>query len=256
MWTIRQEQTVAFRQYHLQKFEHEMVVHLERFAPKHWKVIGEPTGREVIQLGIQQAQKYGFTNRGPVRFYIELMFMFGSYFDTDPQYPWAIAVLNDRSDRHQMTHADRLFDAAREYIAQVVGPKDKYLLEALHRLSKTRIERLLRPEAPLEETAFRALHSIYPQNCEYLGEMVVRESIRYSLGLARSSYGFTTAKGALLIVALTFFVGRDFSNDPLYGWIARRLDARRQPDPTARVEELYSKAMLYLRNTLAEGARG
>ena len=89
MWTIRQEQAEAFRQNALQKFEDEMVEHLQGFASGHWMVIGEKTGRLVIQLGLKNAGQYGFTNRGPVRFYIELMFMFGSYFDTDPQYPWA-----------------------------------------------------------------------------------------------------------------------------------------------------------------------
>jgi hypothetical protein len=255
MWTIRQEQTDAFRQHHLQKFEDQMVVHLEKFAPRHWQVIGEPTGREVIRLGIEQAKKYGFTNRGPVRFYLELMFMFGSYFDTDPQYPWVQAVLRDPEPMDQMVRADRLFDALNDYIAQVTGPKHENVIEALKRLSRTKVEEVAKPGIPLDESAARELQTIYPQTCEYLGEPAVKRLIRHSFELARV-YGFDTTHGRLLMVGLTFFMGHNFPKDPLCAWIGRRLDAKRRPDPAARTEELYAKATLYMKHVLAESAKG
>src|SRR3989442_14701095 len=93
MWNIRQEQTDTLRQTALQKFEDEMVEHLKQSHAEHWKVMGEADGRRVIQLGIKEAGRYGFTNRGPVSFYIDLMVMFGSHFYTDPQYPLGIGVL-------------------------------------------------------------------------------------------------------------------------------------------------------------------
>src|SRR5215510_13947025 len=114
MLTIRSEQADAFRQAALQKFEDEMVVHLKTSYAEHWKVMGEVAGRCVIQLGIERAKKHGFTNRGPVRFYIELMFMFGSYFDSDPQHPWASHVLNDPESVDQSVRADRLYAAMNE----------------------------------------------------------------------------------------------------------------------------------------------
>src|SRR5271156_5932319 len=101
MWMIRQEQTEAFRQHHLHKFEDEMVEHLKKFSAQQCKKAGEPGVRQVIRLGLENAGKYGLTNRGPVRFYIELMFMFGSYFDSDPQYPWARAALTSPANLDQ-----------------------------------------------------------------------------------------------------------------------------------------------------------
>jgi hypothetical protein len=254
MWTIRQDQTEAFRQQHLQKFEDQMVVHLQKFAPRHWKVIGEPTGREVIRLGIEQATQYGFTNRGPVRFYIELMFMFGSYFDTDPQYPWVRAVLHEPEAMDQMVRADQLFAAMKEYVEQVPGPKHRNFLEALERLSRTKAEEVAKPGIPLEESAALELRTIYPQACHYLGEPRVKQLIDHGFGLA-DTYGFDGARGRLLMAALTFFMGHNFPVDPLCGWIARRLDANRQPDPVLRTEELYAKATLYMKHVLAESAK-
>jgi len=78
-------------------FEQEMVNHLFSFSPKHCEVIKEPGVREVIRLGLQRAEAFGFTFRGPVRLFIELMFMFGSEFATDPQHPWAAAALQDKT---------------------------------------------------------------------------------------------------------------------------------------------------------------
>ncbi len=255
MLTIRQEQIDAFRQYHLRKFEDEMVVHLQKFAPLHWQILGEPTGREVIRLGIDQAAKYGFTNRGPVRFYIELMFMFGSYFDTDPQHPWARAVLQNPEIADQMFRADRLFDGMGEYVAQVPGPKHKHFIEALERLKKTNMEEVARPGIPLEDSAARALREIYPETCEYLGEPIIKQLIQHGFSLAQR-YGFDSVRGMLLMVGLTFFMGYNFPQDPLCGWIGRRLDDKRRPDPAARTEELYAKAILYMNHVLAESAKG
>src|SRR6266849_10193118 len=109
MWNIRPHQADTFSNTALQKFEDEMLEHLQKFSPQHCKVAGEPAVREVIRKGIETAGKYGFTNRGPLRFYIELMFMFGSYFDSDPQYPWAGTVLKDPEVIDQTIRADRLY---------------------------------------------------------------------------------------------------------------------------------------------------
>lgn len=255
MLTMRQDQVEAFRQYHLQKFENDMVAHLQKFAPKHWQAIGEQTGRQVIRLGIEQAKKYGFTNRGPVRFYIELMFLFGSYFDTDPQFPWVRSVLHDPETMDQMVRADRLFYAMREYVAQVPGPKHKHLVEALERLSRTKVEEVAKPGIPLEECAAQELRAIYPQAFDYLGEPTVTRLIQHGFGLARA-YGLDSARGMLLMAALTIFMGHNFPNDPLCTWIARRLDGKRFPDPTRRTEELHAKARLYMKHVLSETEGG
>ncbi len=84
------------------QFEAEMLSHLRRFSPKTFAMAGEPGVRTTIQTGIQRAHGYGLSFRGPVRLYLELMMMLGSAFDTDPQYPWASQVLQDRDFASQM----------------------------------------------------------------------------------------------------------------------------------------------------------
>ena len=59
-----------------------------------------------------RAEGYGFTNRGPLRLFIEMMFLCGSGFDTDPQYPAVGAVLRAAGD--QMQRAQMIFLEAKE----------------------------------------------------------------------------------------------------------------------------------------------
>src|SRR6187431_1511713 len=112
MLTIRTAQFEALRAVPRGVFEDSMVAHLAKYAPKHCEVIGQDAVREAIRLGIDRARTYGLTNRGPVRFYLESMFMFGSDFDTDPQFSWATAILNDGRLSDQMAKADRLYETA------------------------------------------------------------------------------------------------------------------------------------------------
>jgi hypothetical protein len=247
--TIRQEQLEDLRKYYLQKFEDEMVQHLQEFSPRHWRVMGEADGRRVIRLGVQHAAKYGFTNNGPVRFHIELMFMFGSYFDTDPQCPWASHILKDRSRVDQMVLADRLFKSMNRYLKEVSGPQHEYLTQAMQRLIEARYDNFVRPDADLETSLSEGLATIYPQKHRYLGDAIVRSLIRKSLGLAEA-FRFSSDKGRILMAVLSFSVGHRFPEDPLYGWITSRLNDPRRPDPNDRIEELYSKSKLYLRRVL------
>ena len=58
-------------------------------------IIRKEQMRKAIHFGTGQTFSHGFNFRGPVRLYLELMVLFGSHFDTDPQYPWAARILAD-----------------------------------------------------------------------------------------------------------------------------------------------------------------
>jgi|ERR1019366_7021540 hypothetical protein len=250
MLTMRQEQVEAFRQHHLQKFEDEMVEHLKKTQVEHWKVMGEANGRKVIRLGIEQAAKYGFTRRGPVRFYIDLMFTFGSFFDTDPQYPWASTALANPEGFDEAVIADRLFNAMSDYYVTIVDPEREHLRAAVQELMKNHIEDVLQPGVNLEELILNTLRSVCPIRCDYSGEAVLHSLIQRGFELAQH-YDLATDKGKVLMATLTFAVGHGFYKDPLNGWIVRRLENKRWSDPNKRVDDLSSKSMIYLKHILA-----
>jgi len=250
MITIRHEQQQAFQQASLQRFEDEMVEHLKQFAPKHCEVIGEPAVRNVIRLGMERAKQYGFTNRGPVRLYLEVMFMFGSFFDGDPQLPWVVEILNDRAKPDQMGRADRLHVRTMEYLNDVVGPNKEYYMEALRRISRGRAEHFPVSGGDLENAAVRALTTLYPQKCEYVGQARLRALIQGCVKDA-TEHGVSTLKGVSLFIVLAFTLGYGYASDPQFPWIGATLDDALVGDPTARVERLYKKATAYLAGALA-----
>ena len=250
MLTIRPDQVESIRHHHLQKFEDEMVEHLKKFAPRHWKVMGEPAGRQVIKLGIAQAEQYGLTNRGPVRFYIELMLMFGSYFDADPQHPWASEVLSSSEAVHQDVKAKRLYEAMNTYMSKVVEPERQHLREAVRPLLDAQFEDVVKPGADLEHVILDALHSTCPARWEYVGKRTLKRMVQHGFMLAKD-HGFESDKGRVLMVILALVVGHRFPDDPLNPWIVRRLTNPRWPDPNKQVDELASKSLLYLKHILA-----
>jgi len=250
MLTIRPQQDEAFRQSALQRFEDGMVAHLGNFAPKHCEVIGEPAVRNVIRLGMQRAKGHGFTNKGPVRFYLELMMMFGGYFDTDIQLPWASRVLAESKSRDQMARADRLYSAFQEYAREVLGPGYQFEFEALRRLSKMQPEDLPVSIDKPEEFGATTLGNAYPEKTKYLGETIVREVVRDAVKLAES-YSVNTPRGAAPFVVLAFTAGHRFDKDPVFPWIQATLEDQRFPDPNERADRLYARAMMYLRHTVA-----
>lgn len=250
MWTIRQEQTEAFRQHHLQKFEDEMVEHSKKFAPQLCKAAGEKGVRQVIRLGMDNARTYGLTNRGPVRFYIELMFAFGSYFDTDPQYPWAKNVLKDPQQADQKIIADRLWAQSRDYFVRVFGGKNEFMTTALQRLKATRLEEIGEAES-LEQAIMRILPRIHPEKCDYLGVEKLTRCVQNAFGVAEQ-YGLTTRTGRTVVVGLALAVGHRFAEDPLWTWTKKRMSDDRFPDGENRAQQLYSAAMLYLDFAIAE----
>lgn len=246
MLTIRPEQDEAFRRAALQRFEDDMVGHLRKFAPKLCEIRGEPVVRQVIRLGIERAGQYGFTNRGPVRFYIELMFTLGCDFDTDVQYPWVPQTLRDPEPVDQAVRADRLFFRLGQYMDSVAGPRKRYTLAALGKISEAKLEDAQSLGGNFEERATAGLRKIHPQKCAYLGELLLRALVRKGVEVA-AGYGVSSELGAAVLTGLMFGFGHRVIADPLYPWVAATLTDPLVQDPNARSERLYAKTKTYVK---------
>lgn len=247
MLVIRKEQMAVLEEYAQQGFERELVEHVKDFAPKHSAAIGDEAVREVVRLGIERSGNYGFSNRGPVRFYVEMMCMFGSDFDTDPQLPWAESVLKNEAVTDQMEKADALFDKMTEYDEAVTGPEKQYYLKALERLSKVRFEDYNLTGSFDGELA-RGLKSIYSQKYESLGKEGIENLIARGKTIA-AEHSVTSTRGIALFTALAFMIGHGFANDPFFPWISNTL-GEEGTDPNEKAERVTTKMKLYLDEAL------
>jgi hypothetical protein len=254
MLTIRAEQMTSLERCTLTAFEEDMLAHLREFAPLHCKVIGESGVRDTIRLGIERAKRYGLSNRGPVRFYIELMFMLGSHFDTDPQMCWAAWILQGTWIADQMERAERLREQTAHYLEQVAGVDNAYAVGAFRRLQHLSASAFPDPTADLEFQLMSGMKWVYPEKCAYLGDppllAVIDRGIRTAAGL-----GIAKPRGIALCVALAFAMGHGFADDPLFPWVAKTLSEPGIADPNMRAERLRAKATTYLERALGNLAK-
>jgi hypothetical protein len=231
------------------RFENEMVVHLNNFAQRHCEVIGEDGVREVIRLGLENSEQYGFTMQGPVRFFIELMFMFGSYFDTDAQYPWAGEALSDPSNQMELFRADDLHRRMTDYLTLVSGPENFYAKRALREIRRMLSEALPSTVVSLHTELMPRLQLVYPEKYSYLREDRISAVINSGISVGETA-GVSTSESLRLFVILAFTLGHHFADDPLYPWIADTLNDPTIVDPNLRTEKVKEKALLYLDGVL------
>jgi hypothetical protein len=253
MLTIRQDQLDAFRQHHLQKFEDEMVEHSKEFSPRLCRVIGDEQLRVALRSAMSRAEGYGFTNRGPIRLFIEIMFLWGSAFDTDPQYPAVGEALRASAD--QMVRAEQIHQASLEYFERVSGPDAANMRNALTRLSTSAQKPITFPFDNFAAGLLEELTRIFPQKVAYVGERSLRMLIDEGSAEAQT-YRFSTVRQTALIVFLMFSFGHGCTRDPLYPWISRTLLDERIVNPTERAERLEKKAVTWLEHVLDETGEG
>ncbi len=249
MLRIRPAQVQAFERAALRRFEDEMVGHLAKFAPKHSEILGEEGVRKVIRLGFERADKYGLTNRGPMRSYIELMFMFGSDFDTDPQLPWAAQILGDQDEKDQMKRADRLFAKTMEFRTQVMGPEGEYTRDALHRAMAERFEELPVSEGDFESGVLARLDALHPRRYQRVGGEPLRHLVRRGRELAKQ-HGLDGNAGAALLGEMMFLLGHGCAADPQFPWIEGALTDPSVARADRRLKRLHAAWVTYLNHLL------
>ena len=249
MLVIRKEQVDVLRDGMMKEFEDEMVAHLAQFSPPLYKVLKEEQTREAVRFGFKQADKYGFTLRGPIRLYLEMMLLFGSHFDSDPQYPWAREILFDKHSISQMQRADWLFDKIVDFQEKVSGPNGENTRKAMEAVREIGNKPLNLSESDYDDTMRREIYRVFPQKVDFIGNENLLELIRQARVDARK-YDLPSTQGDTLMVVLKFAFGHGCGSDPLYPWIGRTLSDDKIVDGKARSERLEKKAITWLDHVL------
>lgn len=255
MLRIRAEQIKAFEQSAIRDFENRMIAHLELFAPRHSKLLGEDGVRKVIQYGSEQTKGHTLTSERSVRIYIELMFMLGSHFDEDPQMPWAAEILGDQSLTDEVRRSNRLREKAWEYVRYAApdlrdvdgGTRGLHFLQALHDIREAPDDVLSPADLPELIRQFLSRSSkLFPRKCEYVGEANRERLVRLGARAAQAR-GITTIRGVVLFVSMMFVLGAGFDRDPLLPWASAILDDPSVTSSGEKVDGLYSGAITNLK---------
>ena len=198
---------------------------------------------------MEQAAGYGFRQRGPVRLYLELMVLFGSRFATDPQYPWAAAILADQDAASQMRRARTLHRHVLKYRQAVAGPGDGWTLRALRNIRAWAAGPIDFAPDRLVPTMLDVCTAIYPEKAAYVGHEALTALIRKG-GQGARNQRFTSPRAMALVVVLMLAFGHGCGTDPFYPWITRTLRDERFTDPAARAARLEQRALTWLERVL------
>jgi hypothetical protein len=246
MVIIRAEQMNVFEQVALGRFEDEMVAHSKDFAPRVCDGIEDEQLRLVIHRAIQRANAYNLTSRGPVRLFIEMVFLFGSSFDTDPQYSWAAKILHATDD--QRRRAEQLFAEVLAYQQMVDGPDAARTPEALRDLSALAWLPGTFASDDFVTGMRQILTRVFPRKAAYIGEEGLTTLIHEAITEARK-YCFSTVREIALVTVLMLTFGHGCTTDLLWPWIAQTLQDEQISEPSARAKRLEQRALTFVQGS-------
>jgi hypothetical protein len=241
MLTIRSEQMAVFGRAAREAFERRLLSHIRTFFPVHWREAGAPQLRAAIRLGMANAAVYGLETEREIHLYVSLMLYLGSWFDTDPQLPWAAGHLKDPSVPDPFFRIEKTYGAAVRYLERVSGPGGQYGCAAVRRF--TGMARDLAADSP--PALFERLCPMYPEKYRELRPDQLQALWNEGMACARR-HGLEPARGVALAAALQLLLGHGFGRDPVFPWAEEALNGAGATGPRPRAEALAEASVLHL----------
>jgi hypothetical protein len=231
-----------------------MLVHLRTFSPGDADLLGETGMRRVVRLAIERARAYGVTNPAMLRLYVELMFMFGSFFDTDPLHPWAGEILRDPALAGEVERTRLLYDAMCQYQDAVAGPDRELALQVLRDLSAPPPAGFAADSSQLASEIQRAILRIHSRRGSYLGAPRLQQLVHDAAETARR-HALVAAPDVILVALLRFMLGHGFAVDPLCPWAIDAVGDGSPEGVRMRSRRLSQGFQSFLEQVLAREAR-
>jgi hypothetical protein len=247
--TIRGDQLRVLSLSVLERFKQDLLRHLAWFAPELHALRGDQAFRQVIDDGVAHAARYGFTNRGPLRFFLECMFAYGTEFDRDLQIPDVRERLTEPHANGQLWRAEQVFDAIRGYHLSTRGATNEFAIAALRRLGPfmDRLDTL--QDDTLKSDLLDLMERIHPEKHKYVGRVRLTKLIAIAREEA-TGFHMATPAGVGLLCGLMFALGTGVARDPLYPWVRDTLTTPPVQEAARRIERLRRKTRMYLNATL------
>ena len=251
MFHIRHEQLRTLEQAPQDAFDVFMVEHIGVHFPQHLMLFGEKTIRDVIQAGRERGEIWRFRTKHQLCLYIDMMIMLGAGFDSDPQLPWAAAILRDQSITHPTTRIDRVYTEAMAYLDRVVGPKEVFPVSAYRRLALSSLDKVLAPWSMSNAmAAVTALFSeLWPEKLLELGDGGLASLTMAARAMA-TNRGITSISHVGVYATLMFMFGYSFDSDPMFPMTAAAAADQPGRAPEAGVEQVYGEAVRLINQIL------
>ena len=257
MLQIRDKQMAAFERAARQRFEERLVERARKNFPRFVEIVGDKAVGSAVHKGYSRAETHELRSEREICLFVDVAIMLGSGFDTDPQLPWAAAILADEKLSSPLARAETLHERAMGYLDEVVGEGQVFPLGAFLGVRKRACEELERRLGRnLEREALTLFGEVWPAKSNYVGESALLGLVEQARASA-ARYGITTSAGVGIYALFAFVLGHGFGSDPLYPWVAEVLTSPEITAEGARIRRLYSTALAYINQALGTtGAKG
>jgi hypothetical protein len=253
---IREAQKKAFEEAAAGNFVIELSQHCKEFSPHLTKTLDDDQLNRAVAEGVERAEKHELNWRGPVRFYVDLMIVFGSGFDSDPQYPWISEILGKVEELHQMERMEAIHERSQEYLTSVDGPDNVHTLKALEDLSARMRSGIVFPDQHVGTFTLDLFKQVHPRKYERTGKDALKTLWDESAELGRERFQFKEPRSLALMAIMAFAFGHQFHSDPFLPWISRTLEEKDFDNPEKRAEELERRALTWLDAVLKNAKEG
>lgn len=185
--------------------------------------IGEDNFYQALKYGVEDAKAQGFSQRGPVKFYINLQLLLGHGFATDPQYAGFTGTWQPLKTQKvtQLEQADRLHQDLTHYLDQVLGEQNNSLLDHLKRLQQLNLNELGVYRKTYKTDLHALLYELYPEKYQQLGKEIMTQVIIKGTEKAYYQYHFEQPSHSALLVTACFSLGHQFDQDPFLPWFSQ-----------------------------------
>jgi hypothetical protein len=248
---IRSSQMDILDAHSMKKYKTKLCRHLRQYDPLLCEAAGAEALEEAVDLGVQRAHECSFTLNGPIRSYLEIMFVLGSDFDRDPQYFWLRPWLQPQERYPEMERARYLQFHVIRFINDFQGSDNINIIHALNQAQDITREQLIEISRNYPEKAVNWLESMHPLKCRFIG----KDALRSLMNLAIKETARAELQGpesVALVLGLMFTFGSGILHDPMYPWVNRILASPAEEGPQTREEKLQRRGKVYLRKILQQ----
>lgn len=244
---ITNEQLKQFKPYVFENYISELVDHCDKNYPYLKATLGEAQLRQTLTECVDKAEKHGYTQRGPVQFYIDMLIVLGIDCENDLQYPWIKQTIEKNKHLSQISQTSELYAVLVEYLEKITGNQNQCLYKALEKLQLLKLTSLNVKKEHYIEDVHHLLYEIYPEKYQQTAKENITEFIKQGATKAYYDYGFEEANHATLIVLLMFFLGHQFDHDPFYQWASvEKSNTEIGQDIDSKAEKLAARAKIWL----------
>ncbi|WP_275360824.1 hypothetical protein [Xenorhabdus bovienii] len=224
----------------------ELVAHCNESYPYLEIKLGKDELRKALKDAVEKAKNDGFDQRGAVQFYIDMLILFGTEFQTDPQYTWIKTNLDNHSHLGQLEKTSLLYHEVTRYFNEVHGEQDKHLKTSILKFQNINIERLNVQWNTYESNVDALLKSLYPQKHQYIKQNDIKKLIQF--GVEKSDqYGIKNSNCSAFLTLIMFLLGHKFDQDVFLSHLNMRLFKQYYSDIDSLIIEMEKKTKDYFK---------